>query len=183
MADSISLEGGGKLEAYLKELSKKISSGAVLEVGFPEGATYPDGTPVAYVAAIQEFGAPAKRIPARPFFRPMIKKNSDDWGPQLAKALKAFNYNAEIALEFMGQQIEGELQDSIIGVMAPALSPVTLMLRKMRAEDPNLTVTGKTVGIAAQRVRDGESTGGVSDKPLEDTKTMLLSVNHVVKKL
>jgi hypothetical protein len=42
-----------------EELARRarMLKGAVAKVGFPYGKTYPDGTPVAYVAAIQEFGA------------------------------------------------------------------------------------------------------------------------------
>ena len=52
------LSGGDALEAKLKQLAEKITKASTLEVGFKEGAVYPDskGTPVAMVAAIQEFG-------------------------------------------------------------------------------------------------------------------------------
>jgi hypothetical protein len=40
-----------------------LSSGDDLKVGFLEGAKYPDGTPVALVAATNEFGGTVK-IPA-----------------------------------------------------------------------------------------------------------------------
>ena len=42
----------------LEKLADQIKK-SKLEVGFFESAKYPDGTPVAYVAAIQEFGNPA----------------------------------------------------------------------------------------------------------------------------
>ncbi|MGF6633530.1 hypothetical protein [Paraburkholderia sp. MM6662-R1] len=48
--------GGEKLEAYLRELAAKIAQPGTLEVGFMEDATYPDGTPVALIAAMNEFG-------------------------------------------------------------------------------------------------------------------------------
>ena len=51
------LSGGNKLQAYLDALVAKVGSGQAVRVGFLEGATYPDGTPVAQVAAAQEFGA------------------------------------------------------------------------------------------------------------------------------
>jgi hypothetical protein len=56
--------GGEKLEARLRELSKKIGKKASLNVGFLEGATYPDGKLVAYIASILEFGG-TWTVPAR----------------------------------------------------------------------------------------------------------------------
>ena len=47
---------GTKLSAYLKDIEKKLKN-KTLRIGFLEGATYPDGTPVAYIAWINEFGA------------------------------------------------------------------------------------------------------------------------------
>ena len=80
----------------------------------------------------------------------------------------------------MGSGIASQLQASIKETNAPALSPVTLMLRKMRSEDQTLSVTGKTVGQAAVRVAAGESTAGVSDKPLNDSAHMQNSVDYEV---
>ena len=72
---AVNLKGGAKLKAYLTRLSKKVERSAVLRVGFLEGATYPNGTPVAMIAAIQEFGAPKAGIPPRSYFRPLIAKS------------------------------------------------------------------------------------------------------------
>jgi hypothetical protein len=51
------------------ELAKRAAmlNGAVAKVGIPYGKTYPDGTSIAYVAAIQEFGAdvPAHEVHAK----------------------------------------------------------------------------------------------------------------------
>ncbi|EAW4991494.1 hypothetical protein QDX92_003125 [Salmonella enterica] len=56
--------GGRQFRQKLKQVAADLSSGKKLKVGFLEGATYPDGTPVAYIAAINEFGGSAV-IPAR----------------------------------------------------------------------------------------------------------------------
>lgn len=52
----IGLSGGEGLRAKLEEIRKKVGSGDVLRLGFLEGATYPDGTPVATIAAQNEWG-------------------------------------------------------------------------------------------------------------------------------
>jgi hypothetical protein len=178
----VALSGGDKLRAKLAEISRSVAQGGSVNVGFLENATYPDGTPVAMVAAIQEFGAPRRSIPPRPFFRNMIAGHSDEWGDTLASALKTFNYDVAKALDFMGQDIQGELRQSIIDTNQPPLSEITLMLRQMKADNPNLIVTGATVGEAARRVAAGEHASGVSQKPLVDTGVLLRSVDYEVVK-
>ena len=81
----------------------------------------------------------------------------------------------------VGAEITGELQQSIVDMNAPPLSAVTLMLRKMKAEDPDLVVTGRTVGEAAARVAAGEVATGVSTKPLVESGNLLNSVDFRVE--
>jgi len=179
-----SLQGGDKLTAKLAELSQHIAKASTVRVGYLEGSTEADGTPVAAIALWQEFGTINNRegtvIPPRPSFRTMIAAHSGEWGDILGRVLVHNDYDAENALEQMGLYIGGELQQSIIETNEPALSDITLMLRKMRSEDQSLEVTGATVGEAARRVVAGESVGGVSRKPLVDTGTMLKSVSYQV---
>lgn len=122
----VKLSGGDKLEAYLKELGKKVENSATVEIGFMEDATYEDGTSVAMVAAIQDFGAPAAGIPPRPFFRNMIQVESGHWGEDLAGLLIDNDYDAEKALDLMGEEIQGELQDSINEFDGVPLAPATI---------------------------------------------------------
>lgn len=177
-----SFRGGEKLRAKLKELGERIGQRTVLKVGFFEEATYPNGTLVAMVAAIQEFGAPRASIPPRPYFRPMIASKSPSWGGALAQILKRTNYDGSKSMRILGNGIENQLQKSIIDVNEPTLSPITLMLRKMKSEGgPNFVVTGRTVGEAARRVAEGESYAGVNTKPLDDTGHMISSVTSKVE--
>lgn len=172
--------GGDKLLKALAEIRARVNKSATLKVGFLEGATYPDGTSVAMVAAINNFGAPAVGIPPRPFFSNMIAEKQDEWGPALAKLLVANDYDLEKSLDQLGFGIEGQLRESIVQTNSPALSDVTLMLRKMKSQDQSLVVTGATVGEAARRVAAGESVAGVDSKPLVESGHMLDSVDHEV---
>ena len=61
-----------KIKATLDRVPEEFD-GMVAQVGFPSGINYEDGTNVAYVATIQEFGAPEANIPPRPFMRPTVK--------------------------------------------------------------------------------------------------------------
>ena len=67
-----------KIKATLDRVPEEFN-GLVAQVGLPSGINYEDGTPVAQVAAIQEFGAPAQKIPARPFIRPTVKEQKEQW--------------------------------------------------------------------------------------------------------
>jgi hypothetical protein len=122
----VAIKGGLALERRLGELAAKIGEGPTLSVGFLEGATYPDGTSVAMVAAVNEFGAPANNQPPRPFFRTMIAEKSPTWGTSLAATLKATNYDPKAALGLMGEGIKGQLQQSILDLTSPPLSPKTI---------------------------------------------------------
>ena len=178
------LTGGTNLGSGLGKISRLWVRfhGKVLRVGFLEGATYPDGTSVAMVAAIQEFGAPKAGIPPRPYFRPMIQKEQSSWGPGFAKLLKSEGYNVDKALAQLGEVIVSQLQESIVATNSPPLSPVTLMLRRMVRDDPNLVVTGRTVAEARSRVAAGLPYSGVSTKPLISTGYMLRSAAYEIKK-
>ncbi|MFM0141738.1 hypothetical protein [Paraburkholderia sp. RL18-085-BIA-A] len=176
------MKGGEKLKAKLEEIARMAGKADKVNVGFLENSTYPDGTSVPMVAAIQEYGAPNASIPARPFFRGMIAARKGEWGPQLGKIIKAADYDSDVALGRMGENIKGQLQESIIATSDPALSPITVMLRGMRSHDQALVVTGKTVGEAAQRVANDEDNYGASTKPLIDSGHLLNSVDYEVKK-
>lgn len=173
------IKGGEKLTAYLKSMAKKMAKPGTLRVGFLEGAKYPNGTPVAMVAAIQNYGAPRRRIPPRPFFTNMIADKKGEWPGAIAGLLKSGS-SPKQALEIAGNAIAGQLRQYIIKTNAPPLSKVTLMLRKMRHENPNIVITGRTVGEAARRVATGESTAGVSTKPLIWSSHMINSVDYEV---
>jgi hypothetical protein len=121
-----SVSGGEGLSAKLRELGDKIRSATEVRVGFLEGATYPDGTPVAEIAAIHNFGAPAAGIPARPFFSNMVTDKSPEWGDKFRKVLTGADYDAGLALELMGEGIAGQLRESIVATNDPPLSPITI---------------------------------------------------------
>lgn len=120
------VRGGEDIRKYLENLAEKVSNPGTLRVGFLSGATYPDGTSVALVAAVQNFGSPAGGIPPRPFFSNMVSKGRRSWGPVLTKILKENNYDAKKSLRQMGEVIKGELQDSIVNGSYVPLKPETV---------------------------------------------------------
>jgi hypothetical protein len=171
-----SITGGEKLNTYLADLAKKVATPATLEVGFPEGGTtYPDGTNVSTVAFWNEFGT--SKAPARPFFRNMVAKNADSWGPQVAAALKATDYDPTKALGMVGQVIEGELAQSIVDTNDPPNSPVTNLLK---ARFPTGDYKASDVWQAFRDVASGKG-DAPAGKPLVWSGLMLRAIRSVVK--
>lgn len=117
---------GSKLIAHLERITTRMGRPRKVRVGFLEGATYPNGTPVAMVAAIQDMGAPARNIPPRPFFRNMVAEKSGEWPGALRQALKAADYDSEQALGQVGEGIAGQLRQSIADFDGVPLSPKTI---------------------------------------------------------
>lgn len=59
--------GGNRAQAAINKVAAKYSTASpTLKVGFLENAKYPDGTSVAMIAMIQEFGANIEREPSDP---------------------------------------------------------------------------------------------------------------------
>lgn len=169
------IRGGDKIKRALSEIGEKVRRAQSVNVGFLEGATYPDGKPVAMIAAIQEFGAPKVGIPPRPYFRGMVKQESPHWGADVAKVLKASDYDAGKTLGLMGQEIKGELQQSIRDLDGPPNSPVTNLLKQ------RFPMGGQTFQdvLAARRDVDAGVTAPAG-KPLVQTGHMLNSVDYEV---
>ena len=63
----IGFSGGDKLQRYLQEIAANLATlgtNPSVRIGFLEGSIYDDGTPVAQIAAINEFGATINREPS-----------------------------------------------------------------------------------------------------------------------
>ena len=117
------LKGADGVAKALEEIAKRMGGGEVA-VGFMEGATYPDGTPVAAVAFWNEYGKEGQ--PPRPFFRQMIAAESPGWPKKMAALAKATDYDGDKVLALMGEDIKGALQQSINDFQTPGLAPSTI---------------------------------------------------------
>ncbi len=122
----MAVRGGEKLRAELQRMAGAVTSAQRVRVGFLAGATYPDGTPVAMVAAIQDFGAPRAGIPPRPFFRNMIAAKSPEWGPATGALLVANGYDAARTLRQVGEAVAGQLRQSVVDTNEPPLAESTV---------------------------------------------------------
>jgi len=124
-----------------------------LKVGFIDGATYPDGTPVAMVAATNEYGNPANNQPPRPFFRNAIAEHESEWLDAISRGLEK-GVPIDDVLAVVGERAVGDVVQSIATLMDPPLSPATVASRN--------------------------SKGNASTKPLVDTKVMIRDVHYEV---
>jgi phage gpG-like protein len=137
--------------------------GLTAKVGWFESAKYTNGTPVAYVAAIQEFGAAAQGIPPRPFMRPTYKAESKKWKDQIAKGATRVlqgRMSANQVMEQVANGARGDVDKTIAALTAPALKQSTIDAR-------------------LRKKRDGKTVGGLT-KPLEDSGLMRETLSYEV---
>ena len=148
------------IKRTLESIQKKEA-----KVGFFDTAHYPDGTPVAYVATIQEFGYGP--IPPRPFMRPAQEQNKDKWLNGIARGVKqALDGKVDIVdvLEQVGMVAAGDVRKAIKAVTAPALADSTVAARKRRLSK-----------------RSAQKANPITiSKPLVDTGLMIQSVTSAV---
>lgn len=100
-----------------------------LRVGIMGGKTYPDGTPVAEVGYVNEYGTDV--IPTRPFFRSAIA-NERSVLPQMAASLLGKN-DPETALRLIGEHMVGALSDSVQTWSEPPNAPSTIAAKGYNA--------------------------------------------------
>jgi hypothetical protein len=122
----VTVRGGDQLEKRLREIADALGNKGAVKVGFLENATYPNGTPVAMIALIQDSGAPNAGIPPRPFFRNMVASKSPEWPKAIYDLLKQTNYDGQHTLALIGEAIKAQLQQSIRDTNTPPLKPATV---------------------------------------------------------
>lgn len=161
--------GGASIPARAPLAQKLVANVGALagvegQVGWFETAKYPDGTPVAYVAAIHEFGHAAGGILPRPFFRPTIAAQTGEWSRQFGRAATAVA-NGKIepgpAMTQLSALAAGDVAKTISTLTTPALKEATVNARRRKRADK-------------------KTTGGLT-KPLVDTGIMLGTLTYKVE--
>ncbi len=135
-----------------------------LKVGWFETNRYEDGTSVAYVATIHEFGAEKSGVPPRPFMRPTVEREEVKWRKFIAQEAPKIlegKQTVEGLFEALGLNISGEIARSISQVTTPKLLEATILAKTRKMAD--------------------QVTVGSLDKPLVETGLMLDSVTHTVE--
>lgn len=118
------------LKAAIKGLK-----GAQARVGWFESAQYPDGTPVAGVASVQEYGSAKKSIPPRLGLRATKEDKKSEWAG-VANTLAKKVVNGVIPppglMDGIGAKAAGDFRRHITQVQSPALAAATVRARASR---------------------------------------------------
>ena len=126
-------EGRKQLEIVLANF---VNNKKVGKVGWFEKSKYPNGTQVAQVAAIQEYGSTSKKIPPRPFMRPTIRAKQNEWSSisfKLAKEVIKGKRRPQDVLELLGLKAAGQIRKTISDLYTPSLAFSTIQGRLRRA--------------------------------------------------
>lgn len=142
-----------------------------VEIGIFDTATYPDGTSVAYIASIHEYGSPTNNIPPRPIFRPTIETQKNEWGNQIAGAVQGA-LDGKIAyvqaLNGIGAMAAGDVSRTLSKITSPALKQDTINARL------------RNMKTGSQAAKGDIPAGFGIEKPLVHTGTLLSSISHKV---
>lgn len=150
--------GRKALEQALAQLDKIVG-----KVGWFSSSVYPDGTPVAYVASIQEYGYAPHNLPPRLGMRITVAEKQKEWSQVVSYGAKQVidgSMSATDMMELVGAKAEGDLRKHISKVTEPPLAESTLRARAARLHVSHLTSTGA--------------------KPLNDTGYMIATLTHIV---
>ena len=145
------LRGGERLNASLRQMASKVAEPVTTRIGFLENARYPDGTSVAMIAAINEWGKPPTQ-PPRPFFRTMIENKQDEWPEAIKDLLVENDLDAEKAFDLTGAAIAGQLRQSIVDLVSPPLAPSTIA---KKGHDKPLIDTGHMLASVDHELKTG----------------------------
>ncbi len=149
--------------AHLKDKQVKI--------GWFEGQKYDDehSTPIAAVAAQNEFGNPNQNIPARPFMRPTIAQQENNWrkiSKDGAKEVIEGKRLIDTVFELIGRKAVGDIKTTITKIYDPPLSQATINARIEREGH-----SGKFTKRQAL----------TATKPLVDTAEMVNTIISVIE--
>jgi len=156
-----------KINRALADRAKSLG-GTVAKVGIPQGKTYPDGTSIAYVAVIQEFGAPEQNIPSRSFLRSTRDKKKGEWAKLLsdgAQAVVERRISLNGMLDAVGAAAAGDVVQTIADRIPPPLKPATVEARIRRARATNPKFGAKSMPVTISQ-------------PLNDTGALIAHIAY-----
>lgn len=130
MRPTVSVSGGQRIGQRLRTLSSNLSKNNHVNVGVPAAAgSYEDGTPIAVIAAVQEFGSSDGHIPERSFLRVPLRANKQTYATILEKGLPSVIQGASSLYQIMNQmgaRAVGDSQQAISEGIPPPNAPSTI---------------------------------------------------------
>lgn len=157
---------------------RNLFKGGSVKAGVLSDATYADELNVATVAFWNEYGT--RSAPPRPFMRNAIAENKDKWREILLSLLKANEYDIKQVLTMLGEEMAGDIRQSLLSGAFEANTDATLLLKDrfpMNPDDITLADLLKAVADA----EDGVKPEGVHAKPLIWTGTLNKSISYEVE--
>ena len=158
----VDIKGNG---SKLKDKLRKIAAldDLELKVGFFENARYPDGTPVAYVGYLNEYGG---HNPPRPFMKRTAQRRIKAWSKGIAANFnRADKSSLKIAYNKAGQVAVGDVKRTIKDWPPGGNAPSTVRAKARRARSGKnlmpinpatvLIDTGKMISSVAYEVANG----------------------------
>lgn len=163
------------------ELRHRINAGKhAVRVGVPSGAAEADGTPVAMIAAVHEFGSPSQGIPERPFLRTAMQENAKKYVALNRRNLLAIlrrQMTVEQALGQLGEMAKGDVQAKLRDGDFKALDPKTIAARRRaRSNGYNKALQSKM----AKKQAAGNAAGPI-DRPLIDSGQLRQSITWEIE--
>lgn len=143
-------KGGDQLAVRLAEITTRASGDSAADVGFMAEASYPDGTPVALVAALNNYGVPSHGQPPRPFMENAVAGRSGAWVENLGKAIVQTGYDSGRAVALVAEGAKADIQDSIRELNDPPLAESTV---RAKGFPKPLIHTGHMLNSVTYRVR------------------------------
>lgn len=178
-----------KARQFIKDLSAKQ-----VRVGWFANNVYPDGTPMALVAYVNEFGGSRTTkdgntitIPARAPMRTTLRENeahfSDAARRLIAKGITE-GHTVDRVLSRLGMVAVAAVQQTIEDGQPPPNAEATvdgMLLRRKKVDaDGNVTYEEYRAGSASKEARTfGQGKG--FNSPLIDTSRMMNNVSYVVE--
>ena len=126
---------------------------------------HPAGVSVASVAAQNEYGNPAKNIPARPFFRPTIVAKQKEWTALIGRGAIAVlegHTDAQSVILQVSMLAAAQIAETITKIWRPRLAASTVARRKAK-------------------LAKGTKITGAINKPLVETGHMFNTISGVVE--
>lgn len=130
MRPTTQISGGDRLAQRLRSLRGRLSRNSNVYVGVPQGAgQYEDGTPIAVIAAVHEFGSADGHIPERSFLRAPLRGGQDRF-KQIFQAGLPQVVSGEMTMFQLLSQVGaagvGTAQEAIAEGIDPANAPSTV---------------------------------------------------------
>lgn len=170
------------------DLRRRLSAGEhAVRIGVPDSAVESDGSSVAKIAAVHEYGSPSQGIPERPFLGAAIRENAKRYvalNRQNLLAIFQGKMTVVQALGQLGELAKGDVQKKISYGSFTPLDPKTIAARqRARSSGYNSALRRKAAAEpeTEQAKKHRARTGGVMDRPLIDSGQLIQSISWEIE--